>query len=89
MICICSQDVGFDGISPVPGTDDNVINKYFTEFFPQAVRVSVLSLSPRDSKNSWAAWGTDQHLQISVRKRWSRTLAVDDPGAHFFNSTQS
>lgn len=32
------QDLGFDGINPVPGTDDNVINKYFSEFFPQAVR---------------------------------------------------
>ncbi len=37
--CACSlvQDVGFDGINPTPGTDFNVINKYFTEFFPQAV----------------------------------------------------
>ena len=44
LICHCSQDVGFDGISPVPGTDDNVINKYFTEYFPQAVRVSLFSV---------------------------------------------
>jgi len=38
--CACSlaQDVGFDGINPTPGTDFSVINKYFTEFFPQAVR---------------------------------------------------
>ncbi len=37
--CACTlvQDVGFDGINPTPGTDFNVINKYFTEFFPQAV----------------------------------------------------
>ncbi|KAL3138964.1 hypothetical protein ABBQ32_005773 [Trebouxia sp. C0010 RCD-2024] len=33
-------DLGFDGINPVPGTDDNVINKYFTEFFPQAINTS-------------------------------------------------
>ncbi|DBA72016.1 TPA: hypothetical protein ACH3X2_010755 [Trebouxia sp. C0005] len=33
-------DIGFDGINPTPGTDFNVINKYFTEFFPQAMDTS-------------------------------------------------
>ncbi len=32
------QDLGFDGIDPELGTDDNVINKYFDEYFPRAVR---------------------------------------------------
>lgn len=31
-------DIGFDGIDPVLGTDDAVINKYFDEYFPRAVR---------------------------------------------------
>lgn len=31
------QDVGFDGINPTLGTDYNVINKYFTEYFAKAV----------------------------------------------------
>lgn len=31
-------DIGFDGIDPALGTDDAVINKYFDEYFPRAVR---------------------------------------------------
>lgn len=34
------QDIGFDGIDPQLGTDDNVINKYFDEYFPRAVRTN-------------------------------------------------
>ena len=30
-------DIGFDGIDPQLGTDDNVINKYFDRYFPKAV----------------------------------------------------
>ena len=32
------QDIGFDGISPLIGTDDNVVNVYFDLYFPKAVR---------------------------------------------------
>lgn len=35
--CERYQDIGFDGI-PELGTDDNVINKYFDDYFPRAVR---------------------------------------------------
>ncbi|BDA48441.1 hypothetical protein COCOBI_12-1200 [Coccomyxa sp. Obi] len=32
-------DIGFDGISPLIGTDDNVVNVYFDLYFPKAVAV--------------------------------------------------
>ena len=31
------QDIGFDGISPLIGTDDNVVNMYWNSYFPKAV----------------------------------------------------
>ena len=31
------QDIGFDGISPLIGSDDNVVNVYFNSYFPKAV----------------------------------------------------
>jgi hypothetical protein len=31
------QDIGFDGISPLIGTDNNVVNVYFDLYFPKAV----------------------------------------------------
>ena len=34
------QDIGFDGISPEPGTDDNVINRYFDVYFPRAIETA-------------------------------------------------
>ena len=48
MVCIikCSrlkkgplllQDIGFDGISPLIGSDDNVVNVYWGSYFPKAV----------------------------------------------------
>lgn len=33
-------DVGFDGIDPAVGTDDNVINVYFHHHFPKALAVA-------------------------------------------------
>lgn len=33
-------DIGFDGIPPQLGSDDNVINKYFNEFFPRAIKTA-------------------------------------------------
>ncbi len=32
-----TQDIGFDGISPLIGTDDNVVNVYWGSYFPKAV----------------------------------------------------
>jgi hypothetical protein len=32
------QDVGFNGVYPRLGTDNNVINEYFDVYFKQAVR---------------------------------------------------
>ena len=46
------QDVGFDGINPTLGTDDNVINKYFTEYFPQAVSYSETCANPHSSNST-------------------------------------
>ena len=37
-ICLCS-DVGYDGIIPEVGFINNVLNMYFTEYFPRAARV--------------------------------------------------
>ena len=37
------QDIGFDGISPLIGTDDNVVNMYWNSYFPKAVSF----ISPR------------------------------------------
>ena len=34
------QDIGFDGISPEAGTDDNVINRYFDVYFPRAIETA-------------------------------------------------
>ena len=31
------QDIGFDGISPLIGSDDNVVNVYWNTYFPKAV----------------------------------------------------
>lgn len=31
------QDIGFDGISPLIGSDDNVVNVYWGSYFPKAV----------------------------------------------------
>ncbi|CAL5224396.1 g7077 [Coccomyxa viridis] len=32
-------DIGFDGISPLIGSDDNVVNVYFNSYFPKAIAV--------------------------------------------------
>ncbi len=37
--CVHAQDIGFDGISPLIGTDDNVVNVYFDLYFPKAVGI--------------------------------------------------
>ena len=37
LIHIPLQDIGFDGISPLIGTDDNVVNMYWNSYFPKAV----------------------------------------------------
>ena len=34
------QDIGFDGISPLIGSDDNVVNVYWGSYFPKAVSPS-------------------------------------------------
>jgi hypothetical protein len=44
-------DIGFDGIDPQLGTDDAVINKYFDEYFPRAVRDLDAA---RDSKQTFS-----------------------------------
>ena len=35
----CLQDIGFDGIASL-GTDRNILNKYFDEYFAAAVRTA-------------------------------------------------
>ena len=37
MTVLLLQDIGFDGISPLIGTDDNVVNVYWNSYFPKAV----------------------------------------------------
>lgn len=77
------QDVGFDGINPTLGTDDNVINKYFSEYFPAAVRIVWLACVPRvplQHNDDLCAPYTDQDLQKASRRRASRRLPLYDPG---------
>ena len=41
-------DIGYDGISPSVGYVNNVLNKYFHQFFPQAMKlVEVVKLHPK------------------------------------------
>ncbi|KAL0047364.1 hypothetical protein WJX82_001496 [Trebouxia sp. C0006] len=61
-------DVGFDGINPTPGTDFNVINKYFTEFFPQAIATS----------QTLAERGGRERLQWMTQS-WLVSLFLDCP----------
>lgn len=61
-------DVGFDGINPTPGTDFNVINKYFTEFFPQAI----------DTSQTLAERGGRERLQWMTQS-WLVSLFLDCP----------
>lgn len=42
------QDIGFDGIGNVLGSDDNVVNKYFDVYFPRAVGLGLCSSAATD-----------------------------------------
>ena len=63
------QDIGFDGISPLIGTDDNVVNVYFDLYFPKAV--SVANLVPNYAPRCTAIL---QVLKVhACRSLWTRS----------------
>ena len=58
------QDIGFDGISPEIGTDDNVINRYFDVYFPRAIETAN-ALKARNADLSYV-WTTQVGLPAFV-----------------------
>ena len=56
----CAQDIGFDGISPQAGTDDNVINRYFDVYFPRAIETAN-ALKAQNADNGYV-WTTQVGL---------------------------
>ena len=60
------QDIGFDGISPEPGTDDNVINRYFDVYFPRAIETAK-ALKARNANLSYVFT-----TQVGFTSSWYR-----------------
>jgi len=81
---LCPQDIGFDGISPEAGTDDNVINRYFDVYFPRAIEtanalkaqnagLSYVWTTQVCSLAVWAMPSVAQHPASSMCSSWRRT----------------
>jgi hypothetical protein len=50
-------DVGFDGIAPTPGFSANVVDRYFTEYFPRAIETAA-NISQASGGKSTYTWMT-------------------------------
>ena len=64
-----NTDVGYDGISPVVGLVNNVLNIYFHEYFPRAAQISHTLRSLNDSA----------HRMIYTTHAWLVSMYLDCP----------